>query len=490
MSPWMSDALVVETTRGVEMRRSTFGLAVVFVLVWGAGCGSGSGGGAAKFTTSVPGDTKLGDLTDAELATLCADGAKFATDPAHLADNCRLAAFLSTAFTAAFMSGATDASLQMTCSETYGQCLNPSVDAGQGAFDGGAGPSCARPAANCAATVAEYSACINDQASQTHAAASAVPACSSITLSSVAPSDGGTTGPSLSQPASCQLVQSKCSGLADAAQAFVGQYCALIEPCCTQGGLTSQCTSQVTGAAQGGTFDPNAAASCLAALTTLQGGADYCGGLVVSSGSWSVIPACAPVFQAMGVTAAGQPCNQGSDCAPGPNGGAVCLTSFVGGEDGGAPTLTSTCQQLTGRVGDACFGTAAFGAISSNPTQTGAICDQSQGVFCDDQTSLCVATRAVGGSCNSYDMCDPVTAYCNLSNANVCAARLPLGATCVGGLFNECAGTAYCDETSKKCVAPGGAGAACSTANANSGQCLSGFCNAGACTNPLEPLCL
>lgn len=475
------------------MRTPRFILAAALGLVGAAACGGGSsGGGAGTFTTSVPGNKTLGSLSDPELATLCADGAKFAAEPVHQMDNCRLTAFLSTALMAVFSTDATDASLQMSCSETYDQCLNPSVDGGtNGGYDGGTGPSCSRPAANCAATVAEYTTCINDQAAETHAAASAVPACSAVSVSSLSGSDGGTAGPTLTEPASCQLVQSKCSGLSAAAQTFIAQYCAFIEPCCGQGGLTSECSLQVTNAAQAGTYDATAGASCLAALTTLQSGAgaDFCGGLVVPNTSWAVIPACAGVFRSQGVTPAGQTCIQDSDCAPGPNGGAICLTSFATG-DGGASTLTQTCQQLTGKVGDTCFGTAAFGAISSSPTQTGAICDQSKGVFCDNQTSLCISTYAVGKSCNSYDMCDPVTAYCNLSGTNLCTARVQLGGTCAGGLFNECVGNTYCDDTSKKCTALGGAGAACSSTSSYPSSCLSGFCNSGTCTNPLSPLCL
>ncbi len=471
---------------GVEKRTPRFILAAALGLISAAGCGGGSGS-AGTFTTSVPGEKTLGSLSDPELATLCADGAKFAAEPVHQMDNCRLAAFLSTALMAVFATDATDASLQMSCAETYNQCLNPSTNGG---YDGGAGPSCSRPAANCAATVAEYTTCINDQAAETHAAASSVPACTAVSVSSLSGSDGGTASPNLAEPASCQLVQSKCSGLSEAAQTFITQYCAFIEPCCGQGGGESECSLAVTNAAQGGTYDATAGASCLAALTALQSaaGADFCGGLVVPNPSWAVIPACAPVFQAQGVAAAGQTCAQDSDCAPGPNGGAVCLPSFVTG-DGGASTLTQTCQLLTGRVGDACFGTAAFGAVSSNPTQTGAICDQSKGVFCDDQTALCVPTYAAGKSCNSYDMCDPVTAYCNFSGS-LCTTRVQLGATCAGGLINECVGNGYCNDTSKKCTALGGAGAACSVASSNVAQCLSGFCNAGACTNPLSPLCL
>jgi hypothetical protein len=464
------------------------------------GCGGGSGGGPT-FTTSVPGEKPLGSLSNSELATLCGDFAKFAADPTNKVDTCRLSAIVETAFTAIFTTGATDSSLQMSCAQTYDQCLNPivdggagsaeagaaSADAGAGTIDAGAGVSCMRPPANCTATVAEETACINDQTAQTHALASKVPACSSVTLASVAPTDGGTSTTTLTEPASCQLLQSKCSGLSDAAQTFVTQYCALVAPCCTKAGLTSECAAQATSAAEQGTYDATAGAACLAALSALQGAA-FCGGLAVSTGSstpWAVIPACAAVFPSAGATPAGQPCNQDSDCAPGPNGGAIC--TFTPGMNTLTQT-TQTCQTLTGKLGDACFGAYAYGGTQDYTGPTGAICDQSQGAICDQQTLVCVAAGAVGTSCNSSDMCDPAGAYCDLPGGGFCVARLPLGATCTGTLLGECAGNATCNDTTKKCTALGGAGAACSP-SAYPSHCLSGFCNNGSCTNPLSPLC-
>jgi hypothetical protein len=472
-----------------------------------AGCGGSGGGGGATFTTSIPGNKPLGGLSDTELATLCSDGAAFAADPANKMDACRLLAFLETALTQVFSTGGTDVSLQMSCAATYNQCLNPSVDGGAGSVDGGAGsvdggagPSCMRPPANCTATVAEYTACVNDQTAQTRAAASEVPACSSVTLANVALTDGGTGTTSLTEPASCQLVQLKCSGLSDTAQSFIDQYCALVAPCCAKAGLTSDCALTVTSAAQQATYDATAGMSCLAALTVQKSDANFCGGLAVITGSqtpWAVIPACAPAFQSAGVTAAGQACNTDSDCAPGPNGGAICLRSLVPG-DGGGFTSTQTCQLLTGKVGVACFGTYFNGGTESNPSLAGALCDQSQGVMCDDQPStavgspltsgLCVAGGAPGASCNSNSMCDPAAAYCNFAAGGICVMRLPLGAICTGTLFSECAGNAYCNDTSKKCTALGGAGAACSPSTYPS-DCLSGFCNGGTCTNPLSQLC-
>jgi hypothetical protein len=292
-------------------------------------------------------------------------------------------------------------------------------------------------------------------------------------------------------------------GLSAPAQSFVDQYCALVAPCCAQTGLTSDCALAVATAARQGTYDATAGMACLAALTAQKNDANFCGGLAVFTGSstpWAVIPACVPVFQSAesaGTTAAGQACNTDGDCAPGPNGGAICLTNAVPSV-GGPGTFTRTCQVLTGKVGDACFGTYFDGGTEFNPSLGGALCDQSQGVMCDDPfstavgssgaSSLCVAVGAPGASCNSIYMCDPTTAYCNFAAGGICAMRLPLGATCTGTLFGECAGSLYCNGTSKKCTALGGAGAACSASDSQS-ECLSLACNAGTCTSPLSPLC-
>lgn len=260
---------------------------------------------------------------------------------------------------------------------------------------------------------------------------------------------------------------------------FSNQYCALVAPCCSQAGLVSGCAALVTYAAQEETYDATAGAACLAALTALRGGADFCGGLVaISNGakpSWAVVPACAAVFR--GTTPAGQFCAGDSDCAPGPNGGAICLME-VG---------MHMCVPLTGKVGDACFGTYAYGETLSYPGHTGAICDQNQGAVCDEQTFVCDAVEPVGSPCTVFNMCDPVTAYCTLSGGNSCAARLPLGAICTGTLSGECDGNAYC-SAGRRCTAPGGAGAAC-TGNTTPLDCLSGVCSNGSCANPLFPVC-
>jgi hypothetical protein len=284
-----------------------------------------------------------------------------------------------------------------------------------------------------------------------------------------------------------ELLGGCAGGSGETAQTFVAQYCTLVAPCCTQEGLASGCTAQVTYAAQMGTYDAIAGAACLAALTALQSSADFCGGLaVISRGTlppWAVVPACSDVFRSAGSTPAGQPCVQNSDCAPGPNGDAICFMDFMFATN----TMTQTCQTLTGKLGDACFGTHdVYGGTELFTEPTGAICDQSQGVICDQQRLVCVAAGAVGSSCDSDNMCDPIGAYCNIPGA-FCAARLPLGATCTGMLNGECAGNAYCNAF-RQCTAQGGADAACS-GTTTPPDCLSGGCNNGSCTDPLLPLC-
>lgn len=83
-------------------------------------------------------------------------------------------AFPAAAFLAGLSSTATDADLQSTCASAYDSCLRPDGGAGGGFTCTGA------PPANCTTTVAELGACLSDQATATHVAASAVPACSAL----------------------------------------------------------------------------------------------------------------------------------------------------------------------------------------------------------------------------------------------------------------------------------------------------------------------
>ncbi|HEY1332730.1 MAG TPA: hypothetical protein VGF31_00660, partial [Myxococcaceae bacterium] len=116
-------------------------------------------------------------------------------------DTCRLGGFLAAALTAGLSSTATDADLQATCAQAVASCTS--------GFTG----SCGAPPANCAATVAELTACLNDATVQNHMAAAGLPDCSGTTRATIS-AHSNTVGMALtgSQPASCQTYQAKCPG--------------------------------------------------------------------------------------------------------------------------------------------------------------------------------------------------------------------------------------------------------------------------------------
>jgi hypothetical protein len=478
---WLACRLLSNPT----MYRRSVGIWVVLATAL-AGCGS----------SATPSGKELHQLTPEERQIYCdqlaAQAESSGIDAAQLETTCR-AAGISTAQAA---NPQTDADAQTACQTAYDTCKSTVSVTTTLTCDMASWLS-----PDCTATVDQYTACFVDL--EASFLQTTLPACDTLTVAGLATTPDSPPQPAV--PPSCLPYINHCpsvQGLSDAAQSFVDQYCALVAPCCsTQAGLTSDCAQAVTSAGQQAKYDATAGTACLAALMVQKSDANFCGGLAVIIGSstpWAVIPACAAAFQSAGVTAAGQACNTDSDCAPGPNGGAICLTTPVPG-DGVPPTFMKTCQLLTGKVGDACFGTYSDGGTEFfNSSLGGAICDQSQGVMCDAQfstavgspvgTSLCVAGGAPGASCSSNYMCDPAAAYCNFAAGGICVTRLPLGATCTGTLFSECAGSAYCNDTSKKCTALGGAGAACSL-SASPSDCLSGFCNGGTCTSPLWPLC-
>jgi hypothetical protein len=168
---------------------------VLFAMILVA-CGGGSG----TFSTSVPGDRPLNGLSSSEIATLCADAANHIANSGLKQDSCHITGFAEAAYQATSSSNATDAELQAACSQASMRCLTSTT-----------APNCfVPPRADCTATVAELTACANDDWAQTHALASKVPACSGISRAviSSANSNGGLA---LALPASCRTYQSKCS---------------------------------------------------------------------------------------------------------------------------------------------------------------------------------------------------------------------------------------------------------------------------------------
>lgn len=454
---------------------------------------AGCSGGGGTFTTTVAGDKPLGTLSGSEVARLCDDANKFLAASTSNTDACRIGALSLTNFVAMLSPTMTDTELQMTCSDSYSRCVNQTTSGGT-APDAGSSTAgmCSAPPANCTATVAELVACVNDSAAQYHKLATSGPDCAKIARASFSGSNGGAASIPTAAPASCQTYQSKCSGISDAAKAFTDEYCALIDPCCTAESLRSQCATYVTNEVMAGTYDDAGGTACLDALRLRQSSSDFCGGFAAGTGftnQWAVVRECDSVFGTHGSIPPGDACTQDSDCASGPNGGAIC--TFTANAQA---QFTQVCAQTTAKVSDGpCLGTiiANFGTegVNSPPSPAqGVFCEQKNGVFCDDTTHLCVPVHGIGGACTDILHCDNVTTYCNF-NTNKCEARLPLRATCAGHLLSECDGTAYCNSTTMACTPAGGTGATCSTTFTNPPDCLAGQCNNGTCPNPLTPVC-
>jgi len=472
------------------MRVTKRALATAILTAAGLGLGCGGGGGGGKFTTSVPGNTPLGGLTPAQVDQICRDVQSFESQPSVEMDQCRASAYATAALGASLAPTATDADLQEACATAYDACLHP---------DGGptGGATCSAPPATCAATVAELTACLNDQAAANREAATTRPACNAVTRAGLEGSSGiGTIG---SLPPSCQTYVTKCSGGGDdGAQAFATEYCALVDPCCAAAGLGSQCTGTLAGAALSLQFDAAAATACLDALHARQAGADFCGGLATVHPSWNndsaVLPECAGVFKpyggVVGSVGLGDACSDDTDCEAGPTGRSACVFDiFRAGASGG---LNEICVGISGTPGDGpCIGTAGvmsgFSGVA-DPPAAGVFCDRGQGLICSDTTHLCVAAPGLGDPCTGSIECEGAATYCDF-NIAACATRHAAGQPC-NDAFGVCVDGTYCNRTTSQCTAQGGQGAACSTTFQLPSDCKAGYCGSdGICPSPLTPLC-
>jgi hypothetical protein len=156
--------------------------------------GSGPTGGG--FTTSVPGSAVLGTLSDADASTLCMDLEKSA-DFKSLSDfTCRAAAL----FAGLTSPDMTDTGLQMACQASYAECSGaPTVG------------MCAPPV-TCMATVAEYTACLNDEVAAANAVSAQLPMCSALKSATFVATVAALPKPA--SPASCVAVKAKCPDLA------------------------------------------------------------------------------------------------------------------------------------------------------------------------------------------------------------------------------------------------------------------------------------
>lgn len=266
-------------------------------------------------------------------------------------------------------------------------------------------------------------------------------------------------------------------------------YCARLNPCCSEAKLGDECRTLTIQMAQSMHFDADAAEDCLARLAQIQAEPDQCSSVGRGSyySAWSAaIPECEGVFSGggsnSGGSAVGAACEWDDDCAAPESGVARCVPT--------TSIFDQICVPVTrGEAGDPCLATVA----EANGTLTewvgeatragGAFCHHADNLHCDAQSGTCIGAKQLGDACTSALECSS-DAYC--APGGVCAARLAEGARC-DNYFGECAGAGDCDDTSLTCTLPLPTGAACSDSSGT--PCASGRCVEGTCTHPLAPLC-
>jgi hypothetical protein len=189
------------------------------VIIAAIGCG----GGGSGFSPSVPSDKPLGSLSTSDATKLCMDTASYLmsqTKALETKENqCRITG-LALAALAAMDSTASDAMLQQACQAGYQLCetapadggFTTDVDAGTSTID------CSNPTipATCTATVAQYSACVNEQ---TAAIQSLFVPCNQLTKAKLMTFSGDDGGASTSGPA-CAAFQAACPGISMMASAL------------------------------------------------------------------------------------------------------------------------------------------------------------------------------------------------------------------------------------------------------------------------------
>src|SRR5450755_4145163 len=151
------------------------GLVGFVVLV--AGCGGGSGSSGSGFNPGVQGSKPLDQLSAAEAQTVCQNAMAYVTaqlsTSALMEQECRATGIAFASLGASDTS--TDADLQQACAAGYQLCESSPADGGASVDTGSDDCSTAmQQVAGCAATVDQYTACVNETISQLR---SEFPAC-------------------------------------------------------------------------------------------------------------------------------------------------------------------------------------------------------------------------------------------------------------------------------------------------------------------------
>jgi hypothetical protein len=131
-------------------------------------------GGTA--VTGLCGDAPLNTLTQAEVLQLCSDTGAYAASSISKAGGCKYAGIV----TAASSSSPTEAQLQAACSAKESNCTQSDTATGPGS-----NIQCSQIPPTCTATVAQYSACVVNEAVLFDQGASALVSCSMLTFANL-----------------------------------------------------------------------------------------------------------------------------------------------------------------------------------------------------------------------------------------------------------------------------------------------------------------
>lgn len=172
------------------MLRSNLVLIMGGLLAFG-GCGGDEDGGG--FSSGVSGSKRVDQLTPAEEKTFCDKGDAFFSSDANnvAAGSCRFAAQI---FLAALGGNLSAAQKETACNDAVMECLAEEPEDE---------PNMCEATKDCAATVAEVEACVNDSWKRLKDYLNETPSCAKIAA-------GATAAAFPSSPMSCQDLKKKC----------------------------------------------------------------------------------------------------------------------------------------------------------------------------------------------------------------------------------------------------------------------------------------
>lgn len=266
------------------------------------------------------------------------------------------------------------------------------------------------------------------------------------------------------------------SGGAGTADTFATEYCKLFSGCCAKIQKTydeAKCRATIALFTGSASYDAAKGQTCLDAARAEASSPTFCDGA-----SDATSEKCSVVFSSGGGSRQpGETCSAESDCASSPDGDVQCATSFSGG------ATTKVCQVLVrGQDGASdCIGykdgnITSTSLANGTPPARAVICFTADGLFCNEDTKKCERSRPVGGECTTTSAfaCDK-SAYCD-STTKRCVARKAAGETCAAK--SECADGTYCDTDSKTCKATIPIGESCTKSDqcGSKASCTNGKC--------------